>query len=448
MAQVYDYNNVSLLSNWINPNEPSNTAAGNKYSGVWGWHDAVKNKEYALIGSATGTYFIDVTNPYMPVQKAFLAGASAVCTWREIKSYSHYAYIVSDVCTPNAFQIVDMQYLPDSIHIVMNDASLLARGHTLNISGNKLYVASPKEGLFPTPALIAVFDLTNPESPQLLRTLDEDVPPNSIVYVHDMFVRNDTVFASAGNQGLLIYSFLNNQFTPLGILAQYDNAGFNHSSWLTDNGKYAVMCDETAKTSVKVADLQDFSNLSVVGNFISDPDTGAIHHNPFVVGNDKVIVSSYKDGIQIFDISDPSAPFKTGFFDTYPQNGSTYTGYDYQGCWGAYPYLPSKITLASDMQNGLFILDAKIALGLKTDDKQQINVSLFPNPTSDFVKIKFDNGSTKYNIEILNVLGQIIFTKNDVHGSENINLLGQSSGIYTIRIGSSNNISTHKVVKN
>ena len=130
-AQIYDSYNVALLANWKNTNEPTNTAAGNSYSGVWGWHDAVKNKEYAILGAATGTYFIDVTDPYNPVQKGYLAGISGPCTWREIKTYSHYVYIASDVCTPNAFQIVDLQYLPDSIHIVMNDASLFARAHCL-----------------------------------------------------------------------------------------------------------------------------------------------------------------------------------------------------------------------------------------------------------------------------------------------------------------------------
>ena len=70
-----------------------------------------------------------------------------------------------------------------------------------------------------------IYDLSeNPIKPKLL--LD-----NTIGYVHDMFVKNDTVYASQGNSGLFIYEFKNNnKLNLIGSFTNYPYAGYNHSS--------------------------------------------------------------------------------------------------------------------------------------------------------------------------------------------------------------------------
>lgn len=444
----YDFNNVNLLSVWKNPAEPNTTAAGNSYSGVWGWHDTVKNKNYAIIGSSTGTYFIDVTDPYNPVQRDFVAGASGPCTWRELKSYSHYAYIVSDVCTPNTFQIIDMQYLPDSVHVVKNDANLFSRAHAIYIDNNKLYVSSAKDGIFgSTPALFASFSLADPESPQLIRNANQDF--SNITYVHDMFARNDTIFASAANQGLYEIIYYNNQFQIIGILSQYPNAKYNHSSWLTDDSRHLVMCEETKKTTVKIVDVSDPSNLFITGSFISDPDTGAIHHNPFVVGNNKAVVACYKNGVQIFDFTNPSNPVKTGFFDTYPQNGNDYSGYEYQGCWGAYPYLPGGIILASDMENGLFILDGSHALGISKKEEKDYGFTIYPNPARESTEL-INNvpQNAPFSYKIMDICGRLVLSKAGItNNKEIIDLSIFNSGAYFLEVRIENKIEILKLIK-
>ncbi|MGZ4038561.1 MAG: hypothetical protein ACXVPQ_12080, partial [Bacteroidia bacterium] len=105
--------NMTLLSH-LDP-EAQDAGDGRNYSGCWGWYQASKNKEYAIVGSSTKTYFIDITNPYSPVIKDSVPGRSGPCTWRELTTYQNYCYVVSDVCTPNSFKIIDMQYLPDSV---------------------------------------------------------------------------------------------------------------------------------------------------------------------------------------------------------------------------------------------------------------------------------------------------------------------------------------------
>ena len=67
--------------------------------------------------------------------------------------------------------------------------------------------------------------------------------------------------------------------------------------------------------------------------------------------NDYLIVSYYTDGCIIVDASRPSNLVEVGNFDTFlrPDLG-------FNGVWGVYPFLPSKTILATDRDNGLFVL--------------------------------------------------------------------------------------------
>ena len=65
-VQVYPSLNVNLLAH-IDPETDATGSDGRKYSGCWGWFQSSKNKEYAIVGTSSKTYFIDVTNPTAPV---------------------------------------------------------------------------------------------------------------------------------------------------------------------------------------------------------------------------------------------------------------------------------------------------------------------------------------------------------------------------------------------
>ena len=114
----YPSHNISLYSKWFDSTVVEEPYYHIKYNSIWGWKNTIQNKEYAILGATIGTYFIDVSNPSNPIQCDFVAGRRGACIWREFKTYSHYAYLVSDDSPPNSFQIVDMSYLPDSVHVV------------------------------------------------------------------------------------------------------------------------------------------------------------------------------------------------------------------------------------------------------------------------------------------------------------------------------------------
>ena len=441
----YDKLNVTLLSHWYNPATVAEKYYGIKYNGVWGWTNPADSKKYAIMGSSDGTYFIEVTNPVAPVMRDYVAGRRDSCIWREYKTYDKYLYMVSDDAAPNSFQIIDMSYLPDSVHVVLDNDSIFVRSHTVYIDGDKLYCGSVKEKTGITHSM-SVYSLSNPEIPLLLHSLSDDF--STPAWVHDMFVRNDTVYASGGYDGLYIYKFeTNNTFSFINSLTSYTEQGYNHSSFLTPNGKTLVFCDEVpVGLGVKILDVSDLQNLTVLKVFRTN--VGPTPHNPYVIGNDKAVISYYADGLQIFDISDPANPVRTGYFDTdtISNLGNGYPGGAYQGNWGAYVDFGGGLMLAGDMQNGLYVLDASAALaplGIATRNPKPQTISLYPNPASENSTLTIKGVTEKSMLKIVDVLGnELCKTIIDPASETTIHPPALSKGVYFYSVTSVNRKNT------
>ncbi len=450
-AQTYPSLNINLTAT-INPNPNDSSSLNSKYSGCWGWHQSAKNKEYAISGTSNGTYFIDVTSPSTPSVSAFVQG-KLKCLWREMKTYQNYCYIISDDPSPNNFQIVDMQYLPDSVHIIHNGKQYFERAHAMWIDGNRLYCSGVTYSTGATSPM-NIYSLATPSVPVLMRQLSQDISTSVINYVHDMYARNDTVFASCGNQGLYVLKFNPgaNTFTQLGSYVGYPSAGYNHSSFLTQNAKYLVFCDETVGSPIKLVDVQNFSNISPVANFKPYGFANSISHNPYLIGNNIAIISAYEEGLLIYNISNPSAPCLVGYFDTYPQSANTGS---YRGNWGAYPYLPSGLIILNDMQNGVFILNPAAAytntvcstIGLKSFDQiNNFNLILYPNPASNKIAVIY-NSTNAVILQIKTIMGQLVFEKNYTTGiNDYITTENLANGTYIISVTENGIIKNKKLI--
>ncbi len=448
-SQAYPSLNINFLAK-IDPETTVNWYGNNgKYAGCYGWHNPADNREYAILGGTRGNYFIDVTIPSSPVVVDFVPGAAQNSLWRELKTYQHYAYFVSDDAN-SKLQIADMSFLPDSVHLVYESDSLFTRAHTIFVDGHYLYCGGVTRANGLGNYSLCVLDLSNPAQPVLLRSLNQDY--TSPGYVHDMLVRNDTVYASCGNEGLHIFKYdaNNNNFTQLAAYTNYVQAGYNHSSDLTADGKTLVFTDEVpANTVVKILDVSDLNNLTLMDTIKSNE--GATPHNPYIIGK-HAVVSYYQDGVVVFDISDPSNVSVSGYFDTDPAHGVNDNFTDahiYQGCWGAYPFLPSGILLASDMQNGLFILDPSSAIGIKTKPSQT-SVKIFPNPSQDNLNILINsNSEDNLDIRLVDVCGRTIkMVTEKIHTSLNkinLNLSDVAVGCYILKINGLSLQQTEKI---
>ncbi len=446
-SQAQVAQNITLYSSWNDTLVPAEPVYQIRYNSVWGWKNTVQNKEYAILGASSGTYFIDVTNPSAPVKCDFVPGRRSNCIWREFKTFSHYAYLVSDDSPPNSLQIVDLNYLPDSVHVVYDSNQLFQNSHTVFIDGHYLYCGYNRT--LTNTYSMAVYDLApNPELPVFVRGLNSDDP--SINLVHDMFVRNDTVYASCGYQGLYVYKFTGSNFVSLGSLTSYPSNGYNHSSTMAPGSNKMVFCDEVPTgLPVKVIDVSTPSNVVFKSTFSSG--STATPHNPYMVG-EHVVIAYYQDGLQIFDVSNPLNVTRSGYYDTSPSNCPTCPNPNYSGCWGAYVDLPSGIILASDMQNGLFILDAGAALGISKTTLETDAFSVYPNPVKDQLNVKIKaGGGSALQVTICDLNGKSILTEQEFStlntGQYSISTSALSSGLYLLKVSQGDKIYYSKFSK-
>lgn len=267
-ASLYGQNNfnLELLARWDDDSLPvsSPNNLNLQYNACWGM--AVNNHEYAIIGGAAHVLVLDVTDPYQPQLAGKFQGRSTVVP-REFKSYKNRFYAVADG-GKDGLMIINMSNAPGEITQTYWDTTFFKKIHTIaldTVSG-RLYLNGGNAGNG-----IMVLDVSqNPDSPTMLGHVD--IPGG---YVHDCYVRNDTVYASSGYEGYYVFDYKD----PLNpkLLAQISTGGYNHNSWLTLDGKYAYYAEEIpAGMPMRIVDLQNLSlgEIEVVGSFI---DLSLIH---------------------------------------------------------------------------------------------------------------------------------------------------------------------------
>ena len=76
----------------------------------WGWTDPSTGIEYGIMGLDNGTAFIELSDPASPLLLGTLASASGSSSWRDIKVYNNYAFIVSEAAG-HGMQVFDLTKL-------------------------------------------------------------------------------------------------------------------------------------------------------------------------------------------------------------------------------------------------------------------------------------------------------------------------------------------------
>jgi hypothetical protein len=239
------------------------------------------------------------------------------------------------------------------------------RVHTVWLERNYLYEAAHVAGI----QSVKVFDVSNPSLPAFL----QNIVTTNTTKVHQITVRTKgaaTLLFTSGwggqDDGNLnspgqtdIWDVSNIGTQPAQWLGRVYSGYNSHSSYPTPDGNTLVVCRETPGGDVRFYDISNPASLTsntLPFMTLSPASMGMeadIPHNPVVVSN-YLFQSWYQNGLQIFDITDRTRPIRVGFYDTYPAAETS----SYQGNWGVFPYLGFDKVLLSDIQSGLFIVDA------------------------------------------------------------------------------------------
>jgi len=416
--------NSTLLFHWDDSTIIGSSAYSNAYNECWGFK--VNNTEIAVIGSTEGTHFFNVTDPQNSTEVAFVAGAytGSGVVHRDYHDFQGYLYIVCDEgWSTSTLQIVDISNLPTSVNVVYDSDSLFNTSHNIFIdtATAKLYACASNSAM-------DIYSLHIPTLPNLIYSY------NDVGHVHDAYVINDTAFLNCGNDGLRIVDFHyldlagGMSWVELASFTSYPDAGYNHSGWLSDDGTIYVMQDENHGYDVKILDVSDFNNITVLSTFNSGENPQSMAHNGIIKG-DLLYLAYYHDGLRVFDISDPSNPIQVCNYDTY--SPASYNSY--KGAWGVYPNLPSGNIIVSDMQTGLYILDCSIPVNSVENINQNLNI--YPNPAKDY----FNVNKKANRIEIYDISGrkitQQIVANNYKFYRENI-----ANGLYIYRLFNKRNL--------
>ena len=311
-----------------------------RYSGSW-FYVSPDNVEYALIGTRTGVAANRMDDASLP-EVGFIAGPES--NWREITVIDQHAYVTTEgTGAGEGMQVIDLSYLPDSMHLVTtyDYDGIMNRGHIIQknnyIDESYIYVNGGCGSCG-----ILILDISNPAEP----TLVGEYQPG--YYIHDCFIKNDRIFACAFFESTIDVIDISDKTNPTLITTIPDPGSNTHSVWLTEDDRHLVVCDELDGLPSRILNVEDVENPYVVGpTYTADPVT--LVHNPYIVGR-HVFFSHNSAGLTIVDIRDPALPVQVGNYDTWEgaSGGST-------GLWSACPFPPSGKIIGGDRTKGLFV---------------------------------------------------------------------------------------------
>ena len=300
---------------------------------------AQDGREFAVVGLVDDVAaFVDITDPTKPYEIEKISGSSS--TWRDLKYWNRHVYIGTEAGGGVRVFSVDDPDNPLLVYTITDFGS----SHNIYIDGaGFLYVVGAQgHDLW-------IYDLTNPELPELIGTWDGE-------YLHDIDVYNNKIYGAGIYTGYFYIIDANDRTNPKTLVKHYTGLDgvSTHDCAVTYDEKHLITGDETRGGHLKIWDISDYGNINLISEYMTDYQHSL--HNIYIrPGTNLVIMSYYVDGTRVLDISNPEDPVEVGYYDT-----TNLTGL-YDGNWGTFAYLPSGYIISSDRQNGLYILNSPLS---------------------------------------------------------------------------------------
>lgn len=313
-----------------------------RYSDIWG------EGNFAYLGSfnGNGVMIADISNPAAPRMVGHYNPAEGG-RFQDVMVINGIGYFSSE--NRGGVHIVDVRNpaSPVLLSQVTPDKSGFVNVHELFVADGVLYEADSRT------TVVKVFDVRDPRNPIFVR----DIQTTDTRFIHAIICVNGRLFTSGWSGKTDIYDVRNVLAATPPLLGSFDSGTSSHASWPSNDGKLLASARETSGGDVRLFDISNPASPVQLAA-ISAQSLGLeafSAHNPYIVGN-LLIVSWYQAGLVVVDISDPRQPRLLGNYDTYAGQAS-----GFRGCWGVYPFAGFDRMLLSDMDGGLFIVDATAA---------------------------------------------------------------------------------------
>ncbi len=375
-GQVHPPENVVLLKH-LDRNED--------YSGNWGYTSPT-GVELAISGTASGTTFIDATDPINAHEVAFIPGPQSI--WREMATYGTYCYIVTEAGGAG-LQIVSLaDPLNPVLVTTLNPPDIpFTRAHEIKIDQQTgiLYAAGTNNASGYT-GLVMLNLNPNPLLPSLRGTWPASGFSNDN-YIHDLSIQNGVAYCAAIYVGTVFVLDVSQPGTPP-VLGQWTYPdGFTHNTWPTADGNYLVTTDENLGGHLRMWDIRNLNQVAQTDEWISP--TGALVHNAYIRGN-YCFMAHYRDGLRVVSVVDPTNIVPVGWYDTHPEDGG-----GTRGAWGCYCFATDpNIAYISDRDSGTWIL--RFVPPAQSVEEPASSASIrpaliesFPNPFHPATTIRF-----------------------------------------------------------
>ena len=312
-----------------------------RYGDVWGEGD------YAYLGSfaGSGVMIIDIADPVSP-SLLTVYGAGAGGRFKDVKVHDGIGYFASD--NGGGLHIVDLSdpATPALLAQVTSAENGYDSIHNVFYADGYLYEADSRT------EKVKVFDVSDPALPFFVRNINT---PDA-QFIHDITVIGGRLYASGFGGFTYIYDVGDvGAMRPPRLLGEVPTGPNSHSNWVSSDGSLLISAAEISNGAVTIYDISD----PTVPVLLSSIDRGSLGidafspHNPVLFSDTLLFVSWYQAGVVAIDISNPAAPLPVGGYDTFP---GPVVGFD--GNWGVYPLLGLDRVLLSDLDGGLFIIDA------------------------------------------------------------------------------------------
>lgn len=303
-------------------------------AGCWHHVDSFGN-EYALVGTSGGLSIVDMNDPSQPKEVFNVPNISD--NWREVKTWAGFAYVGSEAYG-SGIHIVDLRHLPDTVYakVWFGDGVYENRvqdSHALQAENGYLYIFGGGSGVT-TGATIA--SLKDPWNPVIVGTYSTN-------YVHDGFIRGDTLWTSEIYAGQFGVVDISDRTQPKLLATQPTPGKFNHNGGLSDDNRYFFTTDEKTNSPLAAFDITELNNIKHLDDYYPSQKPSNMVHNVRVLGN-YLINPSYGGQLTIVDATYPDNLIETAWVVM----GNSLV-------WDADPYLPSGVVFATAKQEGFFV---------------------------------------------------------------------------------------------